>query len=105
MVSPPPQKSAPCWTNAIKRSKLLRRSNTLSVAVMSEDHLSEKDEALSKLLKTWKPGAQLPPRFQEAVWRRIESAEPTRSHGLLQTLAIWIEKTLSRPALAASYVA
>lgn len=71
---------------------------------MSEDHPIEKDEALSKLLKTWKPEAQLPPRFQEAVWRRIESAEAARPPSLLQTITIWIERTLARPALAVSYV-
>ena len=65
---------------------------------------SQKDEALSKLLQTWKPEAQLPPRFQEAVWNRIESANTT-SGSLLQSIAVWIEKTFSRPALAASYVA
>jgi len=72
---------------------------------MSENRSSEKDEALSKLLRTWKPEAQLPPRFQEAVWRRIECAETSRTPSLFQTLAIWVERTFSRPALAVSYVA
>ena len=72
---------------------------------MPDNRPSEKDEALSKLLKTWKPEAQLPPRFQESVWRRIESAEPACSPGLLHVFAVWIERTFSRPALAASYIA
>jgi len=72
---------------------------------MKDNDPAGKDEVLSKLLRTWKPEAQLPPRFQEAVWRRIESAETACTPGLLQTLAIWVEKTFSRPALAASYVA
>ena len=72
---------------------------------MPENRPSEKDEALSKLLQTWKPEAQLPFCFQEAVWRRIECAETARTPSLLQTLAIWVERTFSRPALAASYVA
>jgi len=71
---------------------------------MPDNRPSENDEALSKLLKTWKPEAQLPPRFQEAVWHRIESAEAARSPGLLQTIAAWVERTFNRPALAVSYV-
>src|SRR5438067_1105804 len=65
----------------------------------------EKDEALSKLLRTCKPEAQLPARFQEAVWNRIACDDTPRPSSLLQTFAIWIERTLSRPALAGSYVA
>jgi hypothetical protein len=75
---------------------------------MPDDRPSEKDEALSKLLKTWKPEGQLPPRFQETVWRRIESAEaacPPGLLGLLHALRLWIEKTFSRPALAGCYIA
>ena len=72
---------------------------------MPDNRPSEKDEALSKVLKTWKPEAQLPPRFQESVWRRIESVEPVCPPGLARVLAVWIEKTFSRPSLAASYVA
>ncbi len=70
---------------------------------MPENRPSEKDEALSKLLKAWKPEGQLPPRFQEAVWQRIDSAEAARL-SLLQIVAVWIERSFSRPALAVSYV-
>ena len=72
---------------------------------MPDNRPPERDEALSRLLKTWKPEAQLPPRFQESVWRRIQSAEPARSAGLLHVIAIWIERAFSRPTLAAAYVA
>jgi hypothetical protein len=65
----------------------------------------QKDEALSKLLRTWKPEAQLPPRFQEAVWNRIACGDTTRAPSVLRIVAIWIERRLSRPALAVSYVA
>src|SRR6267378_2018736 len=65
----------------------------------------QKDEALSKLLRTWKPDAQLPPRFQESVWHRIAAAESQSRPPFWQTLAAWIETSLSRPALAVSYVA
>ena len=64
-----------------------------------------KDEALSKLLQTWKPEAQLPPRFQEAVWKRIERAEPRATVPLWQLLATRIGAAFSRPALAVAYVA
>ena len=65
----------------------------------------EKDEALSKLLQAWKPDAPLPPRFQESVWSRIARAESAHAPGLWQLMTAWIEKTLTRPALAVSYVA
>ena len=69
---------------------------------MKENDQAGKDEALSKLLRVWKPDAQLPPRFQEGVWARIERAEvrtPFR-----QGLLARIEAALARPALAVAYV-
>ena len=72
---------------------------------MQDNRRSEKDEALSRLLKTWKTEAPLPPRFQEAVWQRIQSAETHPVSGFFHTIAAWIEAVLGRPALAASYVA
>ena len=72
---------------------------------MKENQPFEKDEALSKLLKTWKSEAELPPRFQEAVWNRISCADAARALTLWQAVGVWFEKTFSRPALAISYVA
>lgn len=72
---------------------------------MKDNQLFEKDEALSNLLREWKPDAQLPPRFQEAVWQRIVRAEAPRKPTLWRTLARRIEAALTRPALAVSYVA
>src|SRR5260370_17223522 len=72
---------------------------------MKENRRFEKDEALSKLLKTWKPEAELPPRFQEVVWNRISCADDARALTLWQAVGGWFEKTFSRPALAISYVA
>ena len=66
------------------------------------------DEALRKVLKEWRTDATLPPRFQEAVWRRIEHAEPTSAPTMPSAWAViahWIGTMLPRPALAASYVA
>ena len=65
----------------------------------------QKDEALSNLLHTWKPEAQLPPRFQEAVWNRIACAETPSTQTLWQAISARIEAALRRPALAVSYVA
>lgn len=66
------------------------------------------DEALRKVLQEWRTDASLPPRFQEAVWRRIECAEsvPTPvAPSVWDAIAHWISTMLPRPALAASYVA
>jgi hypothetical protein len=72
---------------------------------MKDNKPFENDEALSKLLRTWKPEAQLPPRFQETVWQRIERADSCVKSPLWQVLADRIEAALARPALAVAYVA
>ena len=64
------------------------------------------DDALHKVLKEWRTDASLPPRFQEAVWRRIEQAERTQTTtatpSVWAVVANWIETVLPRPAIAAS---
>ena len=72
---------------------------------MRENRLLEKDEALSKLLRTWKPEVQLPPRFQEVVWQRIEHAESDLRDPFWQMQVGHIEAAFRRPAFAAAYVA
>jgi hypothetical protein len=72
---------------------------------MKENEPAGKDEALSKLLHTWKTEAQLPPRFQEAVWRRIEHGDAVLKVSIWQTLRARLEAAFARPALAAAYVA
>jgi hypothetical protein len=72
---------------------------------MKDNLPSEKDEALSKLLRTWKPDAPLPPRFQEAVWNRIARAETREAAGYWTIFSRWVETTLARPSFALSYVA
>lgn len=72
---------------------------------MKDNKSSEQDEKLSKLLHTWKLEAQLPPRFQEAVWRRIERAGPCAKIPLWQVLAARVEAAFNRPALATAYIA
>jgi hypothetical protein len=70
------------------------------------DPIPPSDEIkLSELLRTTRPTAELPPRFQENVWRRIENAEASQlkanSAGWLDALATWI----LRPQLAFAFAA
>jgi hypothetical protein len=60
-----------------------------------------KDKPLTRLLNCWNPEAQLSPDFSDAVWKRIESAEPA---GLWRLLVARIEAALTRPALATAYI-
>jgi len=64
------------------------------------------DEKLRKVLKEWRTDTSLPPRFQEAVWRRIEQAERTQpttaKPSVWAVVADWIETMLPRPAIAAA---
>ena len=64
------------------------------------------DESFRGLLKEWNVTASLPPRFQEAVWRRIESEEtrPIRANSPWAVMRNWIANALPRPALAVAYV-
>ena len=61
--------------------------------------------SLGKLLKEWRTDAPLPPRFQDAVWRRIERAQAPAAPSIWDVFADWIGMMLPRPALAASYFA
>jgi hypothetical protein len=75
---------------------------------MKPNQNPERDEQLSKLLHEWKVEMNLPPRFQELVWRRIEQAghsSSTSAPSAWAVIAHWIGTMLPRPALAASYVA
>jgi hypothetical protein len=71
---------------------------------MKETNTSGQDEKLSKLLSTWKVDAQLPPRFQEAVWQRIKRAEATPKTPFWERLFAAIQAALARPAFATAYV-
>lgn len=60
------------------------------------------DTKLSGLLRANRPTPSLPPRFQENVWRRIETAEATaKSESWLEALAALI----LRPKFAFTAVA
>jgi hypothetical protein len=62
---------------------------------MSENMMQSGDEKLGKLLRATRPVAELPPGFQDNVWRRIENGERPRV-GLVELLAGWF----LRPRLA-----
>ena len=66
---------------------------------------SQKDQALSKLLRSTKQHASLPPRFHEGVWNRILCAEAQPKTTVWHSLQAWLENTFRRPAFAFSYVA
>ena len=72
---------------------------------MNTNEPDNRDEALRKLLKEWRTDTSLPPRFQEAVWQRIERAQSPVMPSLRLVIAHWIGALLPRPALATSYVA
>lgn len=72
---------------------------------MKAPNPSDNDRQLSKLLREWKPEASLPPRFQEAVWRRIESSQAPAKPSAWAVVSHWIGTLLPRPALATAYVA
>ena len=60
------------------------------------DHLESNHDRLRALLREARPAPPLPPRFQESVWRRLESAAapatqiPSPFAGLEQ----WVERLL-----------
>ncbi len=72
---------------------------------MKENDPAGKDEAFSKLLRSCKTEASVPPRFQEAVWHRIERAESCVTLPFWRILAARIEAAFARPVLASAYIA
>jgi hypothetical protein len=72
---------------------------------MKENQSTDQDKALSRLLQASKTQAQLPPRFQEGVWRRVACVEDASTPRLWEPFLAWVEKAFARPVLAASYVA
>lgn len=67
---------------------------------MNETNLPGAKANLAALLRAARPNPELPPRFQENVWRRIERPEPTSAVSWLATLAGWLVRP--RFALAAA---
>jgi hypothetical protein len=71
---------------------------------MNPPQPNDDDAKLRKALREWQVDAGLPPRFQEAVWRRIAASE-TRTSGTWQNLLDAIRSMFARPAVAAVWVA
>jgi hypothetical protein len=71
---------------------------------MKREDTSQSDQALSQVLRQWKVQAQLPPRFQEQVWRRIEHGESPERAPVWKELWQRLTGALARPSLAVSYV-
>jgi hypothetical protein len=72
---------------------------------MKDQTQIDKDQALTKLLHGWKVEAQLPSRFQEAVWQRIERSESRVGIGFWRVVAARLESAFARPSLATAYIA
>lgn len=64
------------------------------------------EKRLDAVLRSWKMGSSLPPRFGEQVWRRIERVETVSAPkvSLAMLAANWIATRLPRPAFAMAYV-
>jgi hypothetical protein len=69
---------------------------------MHPEKLSKEDRALGALLREWKVDEPLPPRFGEAVWRRMAQNEIPSAHPVL-ILREWFAQALARPSFALSY--
>jgi len=63
-------------------------------------HMNESNDdlRLRKLLRDSRSGEPLPPRFQERVWQRIETAERTAAPAF--SLSQWLGALFARPAFA-----
>lgn len=74
---------------------------------MKSSDPESKNDSLSALLQEWKINAELPPRFQENVWRGIERAEtrPLPGVSMAEMLKALLERVLPRPAMALAYIA
>jgi hypothetical protein len=58
---------------------------------------------LEGALQEWRVTTPLPPRFQDAVWRRIERTEVS-SISVADALRAWFSTVFARPAFAIAYV-
>jgi hypothetical protein len=69
---------------------------------MKSQDLDQNDASLRRVLRQWPVSTPLPPRFQDAVWRRIELNEP-RAQGLTFLLSRLLTG-FAKPSLAVSYL-
>src|SRR5438270_13170035 len=71
---------------------------------MKKSETREPCDPVSKLIQVWKMRAPLPPRFQERVWTRIARSETEAAPGLWHQCLNWVQMSLPRPRMAASYL-
>jgi len=71
---------------------------------MKQREQSEADLGLDSVLREWVVKDPLPPRFHEQVWHRIARAEAQDAAGLWGQFVRWLNRTLTRPSVALSYV-
>lgn len=70
------------------------------------DDRNTSDDALRKVLREWSVDDPLPHNFRASVWERIARADaPHVTPSVWQRLMAGLEHLLSRPAVAAAYVA
>ena len=69
---------------------------------MNSQEFDQNDASLRRLLRRWPVRTPLPPRFQEAVWRRIELNESQADRWPLFLSRLLA--SIARPGLATSYV-
>ena len=65
----------------------------------------QNNQPLKQALGEWKLESSLSRDFQRKVWERIASIESRRANNPFIFLKTWIEQSLIRPTVAASYVA
>ena len=70
---------------------------------MKAQDFDQSDERLRRVLREWEVKTELPPRFADGVWHRIELQEAERPGWLLW----WrrLGEAVVRPSVAASYLA
>jgi hypothetical protein len=67
-------------------------------------NLRPEEGPLDSSLREWRINTPLPPRFQEAVWRRIADAAPgNETTTLWAVFQNWFQAAFSRPAVAVAY--
>jgi hypothetical protein len=66
---------------------------------MKQDNFQDPDPQLRGLLREWRVNEPLPPRFQERVWKRIETAETKAVPA--PAFSAWLGALFMRPAFAA----
>jgi hypothetical protein len=65
---------------------------------------SNPDDRLTRLLSDWRLETNLPPRFQEDVWKRIARAENAGAPSFLGQLWNVLDAAFRRPVPAVAYV-